>query len=80
MEELIYPAIQANCIYEVPSVPVTWASRCVVLTLLLQNIYLLGTSLARPVIARGMMEVAAKEGCEYVVPCHLVTSRFERPA
>lgn len=44
--ELIYPAIQANCIYE--------------------NVYLLGTSLARPVIARGMMEVAEREGCDYV--------------
>ncbi|KAF9785255.1 argininosuccinate synthetase [Thelephora terrestris] len=46
VEELIYPAIQANCIYE--------------------NVYLLGTSLARPVIARGMMEVAAQEGCDFV--------------
>jgi len=46
VEELIYPAVQANCIYE--------------------NIYLLGTSLARPVIARGMIEVAAKEGCDFV--------------
>nr|CAI12844.1 argininosuccinate synthetase [Agaricus bisporus]CAI12846.1 argininosuccinate synthetase [Agaricus bisporus] len=44
--ELIYPAVQANCIYE--------------------NVYLLGTSLARPVIARGMIEVADKEGCDYV--------------
>ncbi|KAG8758483.1 argininosuccinate synthetase [Serendipita sp. 396] len=44
--ELIYPAIQANCIYE--------------------NVYLLGTSLARPVIARGMMEVAEREGCDFV--------------
>ncbi|KAG2144574.1 putative argininosuccinate synthase [Suillus clintonianus] len=44
--QLIYPAVQANCIYE--------------------NVYLLGTSLARPVIARGMMSVAAKEGCDYV--------------
>ncbi|KAG1746625.1 argininosuccinate synthetase [Suillus paluster] len=44
--ELIYPAVQANCIYE--------------------NVYLLGTSLARPVIARGMMSVADKEGCDYV--------------
>lgn len=44
--ELIYPAIQTNCIYE--------------------NVYLLGTSLARPVIARGMIEVAEKEGCDYV--------------
>ncbi|KZT70803.1 putative argininosuccinate synthase [Daedalea quercina L-15889] len=44
--ELIYPAVQANCIYE--------------------NVYLLGTSLARPVIARGMMAIAEKEGCDYV--------------
>lgn len=44
--ELIYPAMQANCIYE--------------------NVYLLGTSLARPVIARGMIEVADTEGCDYV--------------
>jgi len=44
--ELIYPAVQANCIYE--------------------NVYLLGTSLARPVIARGMIEVAEEEGCDFV--------------
>jgi len=44
--ELIYPAVQANCIYE--------------------NVYLLGTSLARPVIARGMIAVAEKEGCDFV--------------
>ncbi|KAL5531377.1 ARG1 [Sanghuangporus baumii] len=44
--ELIYPALQANAIYE--------------------NVYLLGTSLARPVIARGMMSVAEKEQCDYV--------------
>ena len=71
MEELIYPAVQANCIYEVSpsllfflSVTVTWALRFVVLTSFLQNVYLLGTSLARPVIARGMIEAAVKEGCE----------------
>jgi argininosuccinate synthase len=28
--------------------------------------YLLGTSLARPVIARGMMKAAAQEGCQFV--------------
>ncbi|KAF9444471.1 argininosuccinate synthetase [Macrolepiota fuliginosa MF-IS2] len=44
--ELIYPAVQTNCIYE--------------------NVYLLGTSLARPVIARGMIEIAETEGCDYV--------------
>ncbi|EIM24033.1 argininosuccinate synthetase [Wallemia mellicola] len=46
VEELIYPAVQANCIYE--------------------GVYLLGTSLARPVIARGMMAVAKREGCDFV--------------
>lgn len=44
--QLIYPAIQANCIYE--------------------DVYLLGTSLARPVIARGMIATAAREGCHFV--------------
>lgn len=44
--ELIYPAVQTNCIYE--------------------NVYLLGTSLARPVIARGMIEIADREGCDFV--------------
>ena len=43
-----------------------------ILTSFLQNVYLLGTSLARPVIARGMIEVAAKEGCEYAVLCYLI--------
>ncbi|KZP01894.1 argininosuccinate synthetase [Calocera viscosa TUFC12733] len=46
VEQLIYPAVQANCIYE--------------------GVYLLGTSLARPVIARGMISIAEKEGCDYV--------------
>ncbi|KAJ3730033.1 argininosuccinate synthetase [Lentinula guzmanii] len=46
VNELIYPAVQANCIYE--------------------NVYLLGTSLARPVIARGMIAVADREGCDFV--------------
>ncbi|KAF8629078.1 hypothetical protein AX15_003572 [Amanita polypyramis BW_CC] len=31
-----------------------------------ENVYLLGTSLARPVIARGMIAIADKEGCDYV--------------
>ncbi|RPA80420.1 argininosuccinate synthetase [Ascobolus immersus RN42] len=43
VEELCFPAIQCNAIYE--------------------NVYLLGTSLARPVIARGQIAVAEKEGC-----------------
>ncbi|PSS15046.1 hypothetical protein M430DRAFT_142407 [Amorphotheca resinae ATCC 22711] len=43
VEELCFPAIQANAIYE--------------------NVYLLGTSLARPVIARAQIKVAQKEGC-----------------
>ncbi len=40
IEELIFPAVQANAIYE--------------------DVYLLGTSHARPVIARGMIEAAEK--------------------
>ncbi|KAH0544105.1 hypothetical protein FGG08_001723 [Glutinoglossum americanum] len=43
IEELCFPAIQCNAVYE--------------------DIYLLGTSLARPVIARSQMKVAEKEGC-----------------
>ncbi|RHZ76903.1 hypothetical protein Glove_187g100 [Diversispora epigaea] len=46
VEELIFPAIQANAIYE--------------------NVYLLGTSLARPIIARRQIEIAIKENCQYV--------------
>ncbi|KAL9529652.1 Argininosuccinate synthase [Sphaerulina musiva] len=43
VEELCFPAIACNAIYE--------------------NVYLLGTSLARPVIARAQVAVAQKEGC-----------------
>ncbi|KAK9311219.1 argininosuccinate synthase [Lipomyces starkeyi] len=43
VEELCFPAIQTNAIYE--------------------NVYLLGTSLARPVIARAQIKVAQEEGC-----------------
>ncbi|CAA3032873.1 argininosuccinate synthase [Olea europaea subsp. europaea] len=46
IEHLIYPAVQANAIYE--------------------GVYLLGTSLARPVIARAMIAVAEREGCQFV--------------
>ncbi|KAJ1970497.1 argininosuccinate synthetase [Dimargaris xerosporica] len=46
VEELIYPAVQANAIYE--------------------GVYLLGTSLARPVIARRQIEIAQQEGCTHV--------------
>ena len=74
MEELIYPAIQANCIYEVPGFLSPQLAACH-FDVILQNVYLLGTSLARPVIARGMIEVAAKEGCEYVVRCYLIFLR-----
>lgn len=44
--EFIFPAIQANAIYE---------SR-----------YLLGTSLARPCIARRQVQIAAAEGAQFV--------------
>ncbi|QSZ28536.1 hypothetical protein DSL72_003034 [Monilinia vaccinii-corymbosi] len=43
VDELCFPAVQCNAIYE--------------------NVYLLGTSLARPVIARAQITVAQKEGC-----------------
>lgn len=43
VEELCFPAVQTNAIYE--------------------NVYLLGTSLARPVIARAQINVAEREGC-----------------
>ncbi|KAF2460732.1 argininosuccinate synthase [Lineolata rhizophorae] len=43
IEEMCFPAVQCNAIYE--------------------NVYLLGTSLARPVIARAQIAVAQKEGC-----------------
>jgi len=46
VDELIFPAIQANAIYE--------------------NVYLLGTSLARPVIARSQIAIAVKEDCQFV--------------
>lgn len=44
--DFIYPAIQANAIYE--------------------NRYLLGTSLARPCIARRQVQIAMKEGAKFV--------------
>ncbi|MCJ1284778.1 argininosuccinate synthetase [Xylographa opegraphella] len=46
VEELCFPAIQCNAVYE--------------------NIYLLGTSLARPVIARAQISVAQKTKCTLV--------------
>ncbi len=33
---------------------------------LYENIYLMGTSLARPCIAKGMVETALREGCDYI--------------
>lgn len=46
MEEFIWPAVQANALYE--------------------DRYLLGTALARPCIARKLVEIAQKEGAQYV--------------
>jgi argininosuccinate synthase len=43
VEDVLYPAIQVNGIYE--------------------NVYLLGTSLARPVISKAQIDVAEQEGC-----------------
>ncbi|SGZ26508.1 BQ5605_C024g09929 [Microbotryum silenes-dioicae] len=52
VEHLVFPSVQANCIYEV----FIWA----------KGVYLLGTSLARPVIARAMMDVVVEEKCGFV--------------
>lgn len=46
MEEFIWPAVQANALYE--------------------DRYLLGTALARPCIARRLVEVAQREGAQHV--------------
>ena len=46
MTDLIWPALQANCLYE--------------------GVYLLGTSLARPIIALKQIEIAKSEGCDFV--------------
>ncbi|NWX06584.1 ASSY synthase, partial [Caloenas nicobarica] len=46
VEEFIWPAVQANALYE--------------------DRYLLGTALARPCIARKLVDVAQREGAQYV--------------
>ncbi|KAJ1856395.1 argininosuccinate synthetase [Coemansia sp. RSA 1822] len=46
VEELVFPTIQANAVYE--------------------TVYLLGTSVARPVIARSQVKIAQQEGCTHV--------------
>lgn len=46
MEEFIWPAVQANALYE--------------------DRYLLGTALARPCIARKLVEITQREGAQYV--------------
>lgn len=46
MEDFIWPALQANAIYE--------------------DRYLLGTAIARPCIARKLVEIALREGAQFV--------------
>lgn len=46
MEEFIWPAVQANALYE--------------------DRYLLGTALARPCIARRLVQVAKEQGARYI--------------
>lgn len=46
MKEFIWPAVQANAVYE--------------------DRYLLGTALARPCIARRQVDIARREGAQYV--------------
>jgi argininosuccinate synthase len=59
VEELIYRKLHSPVRLEASSRPA--AVQC---NAIYEGVYLLGTSLARPVIARGMMEVAIREGCE----------------
>jgi argininosuccinate synthase len=61
IEELCFPAIQANAIYENVYLLGKFLAVTVADWLLLTLI--LGTSLARPVIARAQIKVAQKEGC-----------------
>jgi argininosuccinate synthase len=59
IEELCFPAIQCNAIYEnVYLLGESWQ----VLNMIHTN-KCTGTSLARPVIARAQIKVAQKEGC-----------------
>lgn len=46
VEDFIWPALQANAIYE--------------------DRYLLGTAIARPCIARKLVEIARREGAQFV--------------
>lgn len=46
VKDFIWPAVQANAVYE--------------------DRYLLGTSIARPCIARHQVEIAKKEGAQFV--------------
>lgn len=59
VEALCFPAIQANAIYE----NVYLLGKVFKLSSRIKLIRLIGTSLARPVIARAQIEVAQKEGC-----------------
>lgn len=56
------------CFYSITfgfvSLPYLMISAAVQCNAIYEGVYLLGTSLARPVIARGMIEVAEKEECE----------------
>lgn len=66
VEELIYRewTLSASCVLELMYYFFTTAA--VQVNAIYENVYLLGTSLARPVIARGMIEVAEREACDYV--------------
>jgi len=68
VNELIYPAVQARRPLSVPA-----DCQC---NAIYEGVYLLGTSLARPVIARGMMDIADREGCQFV--SHGCTGKVRR--
>ena len=42
-----------------------------------ENKYLLGTSFARPIIAKGIVDIAKKEGADAI--CHGCTGKGQRP-
>lgn len=63
VNELIFPAVRANAIYEV-SFSLVCTRELGTQYCFDKGVYLLGTSLARPVIARGMIAIAEQEGCQ----------------
>ena len=66
VEELCFRAVQCNAQVRADSYLACIYDTETDLDLQYEGRYLLGTSLARPVIARCLMRVAQREGCDYV--------------